>query len=62
VSTVSAHFEVLASQNVVHVSLTSHAVPALLQVSTLSPLQRFAPGVHAPVHKPAAHETAHVAE
>jgi hypothetical protein len=47
---------------VAHDWLTVHAVPAALHVSALVPLQRVAPGVHAPVHSPPEQLAVHVAE
>jgi hypothetical protein len=57
----STHVEVVPSQLPVHVSVTVHVVPAASQVSTLPVLQRFAPGVHAPVHRPPLQPIAQVA-
>ena len=48
------------SQVVEQVLVTVQAVPPALHVSTLSPLQRVAPGVHAPVHRPPEQATAQV--
>ena len=36
---------------------TVHVVPVASQVSTLAPLQRWAPGVQPPVHRPAVQAT-----
>ena len=47
------------TQNVLHVWSCVHAVPVPLHVSVVLPLQRFSPGVHAPVQSPWSHATRH---
>src|SRR3569832_2882042 len=47
---------------VVQLSTVDHAVPAMLHSSTFLALQRRVPLLHAPVHRPDTHETAHVEE
>jgi hypothetical protein len=48
----TAHAFVDAEQNVVQLVVLSQAVPPALQVCTLEPAQRVAPGVHEPVQSP----------
>ncbi len=57
----TAHAPLSGAQNVVQAVDCAHAVPPVLHVSTFAPLQRVAPGVHAPVQSPLEQPLAHVA-